>query len=71
MACIAPFRKVLTTFNRPLLKLAYAQGFVGDTSPQTVAYSNVREDSSLGSTHKLPTEVEFRKSNVVLFIATP
>ncbi|MCC8398480.1 MAG: single-stranded-DNA-specific exonuclease RecJ [Rickettsia endosymbiont of Labidopullus appendiculatus] len=47
--------------NRPLSKLAYAEEFVGDTSPRTAAYSNVREDSSTGSTHKLPAEVEFRK----------
>ncbi|MCC8371971.1 MAG: palindromic element RPE1 domain-containing protein [Rickettsia endosymbiont of Pseudomimeciton antennatum] len=53
--------------NRLLSKLAYAEEFVGDTSPRTAAYSNVREDSSTGSTHKLPAEVEFRKkSNIYI-----
>ncbi|WP_425361398.1 palindromic element RPE1 domain-containing protein [Candidatus Tisiphia endosymbiont of Ceraclea dissimilis] len=47
--------------NRPLAKLAYAEEFVGDTEQRTAAYSNVREDSSTGSTHKLPAEVEFCK----------
>ncbi|MCC8371983.1 MAG: palindromic element RPE1 domain-containing protein [Rickettsia endosymbiont of Pseudomimeciton antennatum] len=44
--------------NRPLAKLAYAKEFVGDTSPRTAAYSNVREEQSTGITHKLPAEVE-------------
>ncbi|MCC8372361.1 MAG: palindromic element RPE1 domain-containing protein [Rickettsia endosymbiont of Pseudomimeciton antennatum] len=47
--------------NRPLSKLAYAQGFEGDASPRTTVYSNVREDSSTASLSKLPAEVEFRK----------
>ncbi|MCC8398892.1 MAG: 2-oxoglutarate dehydrogenase E1 component [Rickettsia endosymbiont of Labidopullus appendiculatus] len=47
--------------NRPLAKLAYAQGFEGDASPRTAAYSNVREDSSTASLSKLPAEVEFYK----------
>ncbi|MGX6960145.1 MAG: DNA polymerase III subunit alpha [Rickettsia endosymbiont of Pentastiridius leporinus] len=47
--------------NRPLQKLAYREEFEGDTSPRTAAYSNVREDSSTGSTYKLPLEVEFPK----------
>ncbi|MCC8397761.1 MAG: NADH-quinone oxidoreductase subunit J [Rickettsia endosymbiont of Labidopullus appendiculatus] len=47
--------------NRPLAKLAYAQGFEGDASPRTAAYSSVREDSSTASLSKLPAEVEFCK----------
>ncbi|MCC8398880.1 MAG: palindromic element RPE1 domain-containing protein [Rickettsia endosymbiont of Labidopullus appendiculatus] len=49
---------------RPLAKLAYAQGFVGDTSPRTAAYYNVREDSSTASLSKLPAEVEFCKRSI-------
>ncbi|MCC8371317.1 MAG: DNA polymerase I [Rickettsia endosymbiont of Pseudomimeciton antennatum] len=45
--------------SRPLRKLAYAEGFEGDASPRTAAYSNVREDSSTASLSKLPAEVEF------------
>ncbi|MCC8415788.1 MAG: palindromic element RPE1 domain-containing protein [Rickettsia endosymbiont of Gnoriste bilineata] len=48
-------------YNSPLRKLAYAQGFEGDASPRTAAYSNVREDSSTASLSKLPAEVEFPK----------
>ncbi|MCC8372314.1 MAG: palindromic element RPE1 domain-containing protein [Rickettsia endosymbiont of Pseudomimeciton antennatum] len=40
--------------NRPLRKLAYAQGFEGDASPRTAVYSNVREDPSTASLSKLP-----------------
>ncbi len=47
--------------NRPLSKLAYAQGCEGDASPRTAAYSNVREDSSTNVAYKSPAEVEFRK----------
>ncbi|MCC8397789.1 MAG: phage major capsid protein [Rickettsia endosymbiont of Labidopullus appendiculatus] len=50
-------------YNRPLLKLAYAQGFERDASPRTAAYSNVREDSSTASLSKLPAEVEFQKKS--------
>ncbi|HJD57578.1 MAG TPA: palindromic element RPE1 domain-containing protein [Rickettsia endosymbiont of Sericostoma sp.] len=50
---------------RPLAKLAYAEEFVGDTERRTAAYSNVREDSSTGSTHKLPAEVEFYKKSIL------
>ncbi|MCC8371371.1 MAG: palindromic element RPE1 domain-containing protein [Rickettsia endosymbiont of Pseudomimeciton antennatum] len=49
---------------RLLSKLAYTQGFVGDTSPRTAAYSSVREEQSTGITHKLPAEVEFRKKSI-------
>jgi len=52
--------------NRPLRKLAYREEFEGDTEHRTAAYLNVREDSSTGSTYKLPLEVEFpKKSNIV------
>ncbi|WP_341757174.1 MULTISPECIES: PD-(D/E)XK nuclease family protein [unclassified Candidatus Tisiphia] len=46
---------------RPLLKLAYAEGFEGDAERRTAAYSNIREDSSTASTYKSPAEVEFQK----------
>ncbi|WP_342279146.1 palindromic element RPE1 domain-containing protein [Candidatus Tisiphia endosymbiont of Myopa tessellatipennis] len=48
---------------RLLSKLAYAEGFEGDAERRTVAYSNVREDSSTASTYKSPAEVEFRKKS--------
>ncbi len=48
-------------YNRPPSKLAYAEGFEGDTERRTAAYSSVREDSSTGSTYKSPAEVEFRR----------
>ena len=47
--------------NRHLQKLAYREEFEGDTSPRTAAYIEVREDSSTGSTYKLPLAVEFPK----------
>nr|WP_231555897.1 palindromic element RPE1 domain-containing protein [Rickettsia hoogstraalii] len=51
-------------WNRLLTKFAYREEFEGDTERRTAAYSNVREDSSTGSTYKLPLEVEFcKKSN--------
>jgi DNA polymerase-3 subunit alpha len=49
--------------NRPLLKLAYAEGFKGDAEPRPAAYSNVREKQSTGITYKSPAEVEFRKKS--------
>ncbi|WP_342268232.1 palindromic element RPE1 domain-containing protein [Candidatus Tisiphia endosymbiont of Empis tessellata] len=49
---------------RPLSKLACVEGFEGDASPRTAAYSNVREDSSTASTYKSPAEVEFRKKSI-------
>ncbi|WP_425363304.1 DNA mismatch repair endonuclease MutL [Candidatus Tisiphia endosymbiont of Hybos culiciformis] len=53
--------------NRPLLKLACAEGFEGDSERRTAAYSNVREEQSTGITYKSPAEVEFQKrSNVLL-----
>ncbi|WP_425362779.1 palindromic element RPE1 domain-containing protein [Candidatus Tisiphia endosymbiont of Hybos culiciformis] len=45
----------------PPSKLAYAEGFEGDSERRTAAYSNVREDSSTASTYKSPAEVEFRR----------
>ncbi len=47
--------------NRPLSKLAYAEGFEGEAERRTAAYLNVREDSSTASTYKSLAEVEFRK----------
>ncbi|WP_341755013.1 palindromic element RPE1 domain-containing protein [Candidatus Tisiphia endosymbiont of Ptychoptera albimana] len=57
--------------NRALSKLAYAEGFEGDASPRTAAYSNVREDSSTASTYKSPAEVEFRKSSNTELVESP
>ncbi|XVN42877.1 MAG: ELM1/GtrOC1 family putative glycosyltransferase [Candidatus Rickettsia vulgarisii] len=54
---------------RPFLKLAYAEGFEEDTERRTAAYSNVREDSSTGSTYKSPAEVEFQKRSNVWVLA--
>ncbi|MFU7502667.1 MAG: dihydroneopterin aldolase [Candidatus Tisiphia sp.] len=47
--------------NRPLAEFASAREFVGDTESRPAAYLDVREDSSTGSMHKLPAEVELRK----------
>jgi len=49
---------------RPLRKLAYREEFEGDTEHRTAAYKSVREDSSTGSTYKLPLEVEFPKRSI-------
>ncbi len=49
--------------NRPLSKLACAQGCEGDASPRTTAYSNSVTDSSAASLSKSPAEVEFRKKS--------
>ncbi|WP_341747834.1 palindromic element RPE1 domain-containing protein [Candidatus Tisiphia endosymbiont of Dascillus cervinus] len=51
--------------NRPLSKLACAEGFEGDAERRTAAYFDVREDSSTASTYKSPAEVEFRKKSNV------
>ena len=56
--------------TRHLSKLTYREEFKGDTERRTGACLNVREDSSLGSTYKLPLEVEYRKmSNLEEFAA--
>ncbi|MFU7501500.1 MULTISPECIES: palindromic element RPE1 domain-containing protein [unclassified Candidatus Tisiphia] len=47
------------------MKFACAREFVGDTERRTAAYSNVREDSSIGSTSKLPAEVELHKRSII------
>ncbi|MGX6959922.1 MAG: palindromic element RPE1 domain-containing protein [Rickettsia endosymbiont of Pentastiridius leporinus] len=44
--------------NRHLSKQAYREEFKGDTERRTAAYVNVREDSSTGSTSKLPLEAK-------------
>ncbi|MCC8483921.1 MAG: bifunctional 2-polyprenyl-6-hydroxyphenol methylase/3-demethylubiquinol 3-O-methyltransferase UbiG [Rickettsia endosymbiont of Labidopullus appendiculatus] len=54
----------LVSLNRLPTKVAYAEGFEGDSERKTAAYSSVREDLSTESTYKSPAEVEFcRKSN--------
>ncbi|MDR0773807.1 MAG: palindromic element RPE1 domain-containing protein [Rickettsia sp.] len=45
-------------------EFAFAEEFVGDTERRTAAYSNVREDSSTGSTYKLPAKVEFYRKSI-------
>ncbi|MDR0774290.1 MAG: palindromic element RPE1 domain-containing protein [Rickettsia sp.] len=60
---------ILDGFNRPLSKLAYAQGCEGDAEPRPAAYSNVREDSSTDVAYKSPAEVEFRKRSNICEIA--
>ena len=53
--------------DRHLSKFSYREEFVGDTKRNTAAYTSVCEDASIGSTHKLPLEVEFGKmSNTVI-----
>ncbi|AEK74113.1 hypothetical protein RHHCN13_00405 [Rickettsia conorii subsp. heilongjiangensis] len=47
--------------DRHLSKFAYREEFKGDTKRSTAAYTLVREDASIGSTYKLPLEVEFGK----------
>ncbi|MFU7502033.1 MAG: palindromic element RPE1 domain-containing protein [Candidatus Tisiphia sp.] len=46
-------------------KLVYAEGFEGDASPRTAAYSNSVTDSSIASLSKSPAEVEFRKRSII------
>ncbi|WP_342267882.1 palindromic element RPE1 domain-containing protein [Candidatus Tisiphia endosymbiont of Empis tessellata] len=58
---------IICFYNRPFSKLAYAEGFEGDASPQTTAYSNSVTDSSAASTCKSPAEVEFRKRSNLVF----
>ncbi|WP_341747618.1 palindromic element RPE1 domain-containing protein [Candidatus Tisiphia endosymbiont of Dascillus cervinus] len=53
-------------YIRPLSKLACAEGFEGDASPRTAAYSNSVTDSSAASTYKSPAEVEFQKKSIDL-----
>ncbi|WP_342278668.1 ribose-phosphate diphosphokinase [Candidatus Tisiphia endosymbiont of Myopa tessellatipennis] len=48
-------------YSRPLAEFASAREFVGGSERRTAAYSDVREDSSLVPTHKLPAEVELCK----------
>ncbi len=49
---------------RYLSKVAYREEFKGNTERRTAAYTSVREDSSTGSTYKLPLEVEFGKMSI-------
>ncbi|MCC8416216.1 MAG: palindromic element RPE1 domain-containing protein [Rickettsia endosymbiont of Gnoriste bilineata] len=56
---------ILDGSDRLSAKVAYAEGFEGDSERRTAAYYRVREDSSTESTYKSPAEVEFcRKSNI-------
>ncbi|WP_341787615.1 palindromic element RPE1 domain-containing protein [Rickettsia endosymbiont of Cantharis rufa] len=41
---------------------ANKEEFVGDTERSTTAYTLVREDTSTGSTHKLPLEASYTRS---------
>ena len=50
-------RNIKDSFIRPIPKLAYVEEFTGAGARRTGAYSNVREDSSTGVTHKLQAEV--------------
>ncbi|MDR0296960.1 MAG: threonylcarbamoyl-AMP synthase [Rickettsia sp.] len=55
---------ILEDNSRLSAKVAYAEGFEGDSERKTAAYFSVREDLSTESTYKSPAEVEFcRKSN--------
>ena len=45
-----------------LHNVANKEEFEGDTSLRTAAYTLVREDSSTGSTHKLPLEASYARS---------
>ncbi|MDD9334657.1 MAG: palindromic element RPE1 domain-containing protein [Rickettsiaceae bacterium] len=48
---------------RTLAEFASTREFVGGSERRTVAYSSVREDSSLVPTPKLPVEVELCKNS--------
>ncbi|MFU7502309.1 MAG: palindromic element RPE1 domain-containing protein [Candidatus Tisiphia sp.] len=52
---------IICFYNRPLSKLAYTEGFEGDASPRTTAYSNSVTDSSTASTYKSPTRSRVSK----------
>jgi len=44
-----------------LQTLANKEEFVGNTSPRTTAYIEVREDASTGLMYKLPLEASYAK----------
>lgn len=50
--------------NRLLAEFVSAEEFKEAMERRTVAYSSVREDSSLVPTPKLPVEVELCKSSI-------
>ncbi|WP_371920393.1 palindromic element RPE1 domain-containing protein [Rickettsia sp. TH2014] len=58
------FRHDRKLLIRHLSKPAYREEFKGDTEHSATAYTLVREDSSTGSTSKLPLEVEFGKMSI-------
>nr|WP_231569326.1 palindromic element RPE1 domain-containing protein [Rickettsia endosymbiont of Ixodes pacificus] len=45
-----------------MYNVANKEEFVGDTERSTAAYALVREDTSTGSTHKLPLEASYAGS---------
>ncbi|WP_392506397.1 cytochrome c oxidase subunit II [Rickettsia sp. 2024-CO-Wats] len=51
---------------RHLSKPAYSEEFKEDSSPRTAAHKSVREDSSTGSTYKLPPKAKFGKMSIAL-----
>lgn len=66
-AVIALSKELELDNTRHLSKVAYREEFKGDTEHSTAAYTNVREDSSTGSTYKLPLEVKFpKRSNFIV-----
>ncbi|MGL4226485.1 MAG: uracil-DNA glycosylase family protein, partial [Rickettsia sp.] len=58
---LMPQKEAAFNMNRNLSKFVYREEFKEDTSPRTAAYKSVREDEGLGSTYKLPLEIEFGK----------
>ena len=60
-AVIALSKELKLDNTRHLSKVAYREEFKGDTERSTAAYTSDRADASLGSTYKLPLEVEFGK----------
>ncbi len=55
---------VASHFLRLPAKVAYVEGFEGDVSPRTAAYSSVREEQSTDITYKSPTEVDFCRKSI-------
>ena len=53
---------------RHLSKPAYREEFEGDTERSTAAYKKVREDTSTGSTYKLPLKAKFGKMSIIKLV---
>ncbi|MDJ1288819.1 MAG: palindromic element RPE1 domain-containing protein, partial [Candidatus Midichloria mitochondrii] len=49
---------------------ANKEEFKGDTERRTAAYTSVREDSSTGSTYKLPLEASYARSLIWIHAAS-